>query len=481
MIKDGTVTGSQLFVGGYAHFTFDNVELTAPELGYFISGNLTLKDSVCYSGVGVLSVSYHSGESAFVEVINTKIFVNPELSSKKEIADTTETANKNGHLANAFISAYYNLADHNFNWTITLDETSSIEYPLNGKATRFFAVSNGLDEEYPVMPKVIIKEGFSVSGNILPDLSYYRDEKGSEFRYTEYARNDNLLTVVDANGDVVTNFCGKLNDNGTYAIVKGDKPALAEGDFAANLTLYTNFNLNFYTNDEVVDALYLYGIELAKEEIGTKEGYVIGVPVDAAANNLAFGVAIANGEDTYLYRLDYSVLAYANQLIASNYSNASKQLITAAMEYVKAAYAYANKGAVDFTGVTTPAAENNATAVETLGAAISGAQLDLSTGFKLRFNLNPEYDGALTVGDTSVEVVKGKIGEINYVEVDLRAYELAGDVVIVDITGTYTYSVANYAKSDVVNANAQLKALADALYTYATYAASYKASNPNLD
>ena len=113
--------------------------------------------------------------------------------------------------------------------------------------------------------------------------------------------------------------------------------------------------------------------------------------------------------------------------------------------------------------------------------AIKSAQLDLASGFKLRFNIAAGYTGAIVVDGVTYDVVDGAYNGITYFEVDMRAYALYNTAVEITADGvTGSYALVNY----VVFANGvggDLADLANALYTYAAYANSYKASNPNLD
>jgi hypothetical protein len=248
-------------------------------------------------------------------------------------------------------------------------------------------------------------------------------------------------------------------------------------DLQANLTLYTDFQLNFFANRDIIKGITLNGENLEATEFEGDDKYTIkNITPDVAAENLQFYVYVLDGGKEYILPLTYSILKYSEQIMKTSDADA-KALVSAAMAYVKAAYVFTEKAAPEFTGVEITAAENNESAVTNLTSAIKGAQLNLDSGFKLRFNLKSEYSGPLVVNGATYTVNNGKVGELAYVEVNLRAYQLVNPVTVSDGKTTATYGIANYAKSSVVTADANLKALADALYTYATYANAYKAGN----
>lgn len=268
------------------------------------------------------------------------------------------------------------------------------------------------------------------------------------------------------------------SDNITINVA--DKKTSIGSALQSNLTLYTNFELNFFADPSVVKELYLGGERLVGEAVGNKIKYTIPVSADMAAEALELVIIVTADGNTYAYAAEYSVIKYAEQIIASDYSDASKQLISAAMDYVQAAYAYAGKTAPQFEGVEYDSYTAEADKPE-MTEAIKSAQLDLDSGFKLRFNITAGYTGTVVVDGVSYEVVDGAYNGITYFEVDMRAYALFNTAVEITADGvTGAYSLANY----VVFANGvggTLSDLANALYTYAAYANAYKTSNPNLD
>ena len=263
----------------------------------------------------------------------------------------------------------------------------------------------------------------------------------------------------------------------SYKVAK--RPAVASGKLQANLTLYTDFQLNLFADPTLISGIYMNGEAITGTASGSMMRYSIpGISAANAADAIELVVYIKSGDVTYKVPVSYSVLAYANKVMATeSISTLGKQLVTSAMEYVKAAYVYEGKTAPAFTGVALTAATAPATTAPALPELIAGARLSLGENLKLRFTLAEGKSGNLTVGDASYVVENGKVGELGYVEVDMRAYLFYdAEIVVSDGTTTGTYTLAHYVnavKGDV-NSTEVLETLVDAFYTYTKYASEYK-------
>ena len=259
-----------------------------------------------------------------------------------------------------------------------------------------------------------------------------------------------------------------------------NKVPLSQGDFTANLTLYSDFTINFFANSDKIKEVQLNGNTLSGEAYGDSTKYTIpDIAPYSAANDLSFTVIIENNGITYKVPLAYSILKYANTVIAGNYTDADKQLVSAVMAYIVSAYEYTDNTAPEFSGVEYSSAEiGEAEAFS--HEAISSVQLSLGSGVKVRFNLKSDYYGKLIVGDTVYEIDKdapGTVGAVNYVTVNLRAYELYNNgIEVSDASGTSVYTLANYVEFANNYGDAKLTALIDALVDYSYYASESKNS-----
>ena len=259
-----------------------------------------------------------------------------------------------------------------------------------------------------------------------------------------------------------------------------NKVPLSQGDFTANLTLYSDFTINFFANSDKIKEVQLNGNTLSGEAYGDSTKYTIpDIAPYSAANDLSFTVIIENNGITYKVPLAYSILKYANTVIAGNYTDADKQLVSAVMAYIVSAYEYTDNTAPEFSGVEYSSAEiGEAEAFS--HEAISSVQLSLGSGVKVRFNLKSDYYGKLIVGDTVYEIDKdapGTVGAVNYVTVNLRAYELYNNgIEVSDASGTSVYTLANYVEFANNYGDTKLIALIDALVDYSYYASESKNS-----
>ena len=292
---------------------------------------------------------------------------------------------------------------------------------------------------------------------------------------------------VAKNGAIVTEGQYKKSDlyawtNNTYYYYKTEMAPVSSGDLQANLTLYTDFNLNFFVNPEVITSILYNGEALTSEELDGVIKYVLaGIAPNVAADDLTFDVTVKYGEEYCFVTLNYSVLAYANAVMAQ-YEDGSfnEQFISAVMNYVKAAYAYTGKTAPEFEG--TEYTPNRVAEAPALPSAIAGASYDLTENFKLRFTLAGDFTGTLKIADYSFEVENGKVGGVNYVTIELRAYELYKGVNVTTVTEegaveNGTYDLGNYLYFANSSENQALIDLVNALYDYSMFAAGFKKAN----
>ena len=266
----------------------------------------------------------------------------------------------------------------------------------------------------------------------------------------------------------------------TFNATNADAPV--SGDLQANLTLFTDFKVNFYLKGEALAMYNLNGSAMESEVYEGKTKYTARFNAHEAADSQAFLVEVNKGEDTYYLVLNYSVAKYATALNSAEVSVDSKKLLSAAMTYVSAAYEYAGKTAPSFAGYAYDEVECDEAPESNLTSAISGVQLNLDSGFKLRFNIAEGYTGTLVVNGVSYEVIDGAYNDITYVNVELRAFELYDAVIEIaagDETGAY--SLANYYVFAMESEDDALISLAYYLYNYCYYANQYVANHPAHD
>lgn len=365
-----------------------------------------------------------------------------------------------------------------FNCTSPVVDTINIT--ITGGSTiannrRFINLSEAATTTDPIAKTVNVKidlntkyTSYETLNCVVADTTVYKLTIGY---YTDIAGS-----AVDASGYV-------FYKNGDHFLY-GAKPAMPAGALQANLTLYTDFTLNFFANKNVIAGIYRNGKAVESSAYGDLTKYSIPeINANEAAEDIELYVVVISSDIEYYVPLSYSPLKYANTVVktGSTVTALGQQLATAAMNYVKAAYAYAgleNAALAAFTGVATENAVPGTTQATTLPDLIAGAQLSIGDDITLRFTLAEGKSGNLTVGDANYVVENGKVGELNFVEVNMRAYNLYNaEITVSDGTTTGTYSLAHYvnAVNADVNSTETLKTLVNALYTYTKYAHEYKA------
>ncbi len=307
-----------------------------------------------------------------------------------------------------------------------------------------------------------------------------------------YLTNAPKISFSNTIGDNTAQFAVIANTKERVMQVEGveaysyyvGKAPIEDGDFEANLTLFTDFNLNFFAKPGVITAVYMNGSPMtAQEYMGLNKYSVTGIAPNAAAEAIEFTVWVVKDGVTYKVPLTYSVYEYAKQVINDAALSSSHQLVLSAVKYIQAAYEYCGKAVPEFdsNGVSIVPQDTTAEAVTSLTAAVRSVQLNLKESAYIRFNLKSEYTGTLKINGVSYNVKAGLVGELDYVEVKIRASALT-DSIIVEADGVpVKYDLKNYRNSEKVLADENLGNLVDALYTYGYYAKQYKQNNSTND
>ena len=296
-------------------------------------------------------------------------------------------------------------------------------------------------------------------------------------------------------------FAYQGEEGGRYAVVDFKAPTEVLG----NLTLYTDINFNFFVPVTYGDTLTfaINGVEAGctQTTINGAKYYriaVTGIQVYEAANGeFVLTVTSMNGTAVEAELATCSVLGYA-QLVLDNadLGVTSKTLVANVVDYIAAAYAY------DTNGDKLPEALAKIMASESyiaatkeynrgkIGAsdanpegtkgAIASVQLNVTTGFKYRLNLDQGYTGTLTVNGTEYVVEKGMCGENSYIEVKILACNMLKDnITVVDeangINGSFDLEYYMSALTEKEEGKGDLSTLLEALYYYCEAAARYEA------
>ena len=278
---------------------------------------------------------------------------------------------------------------------------------------------------------------------------------------------------------------------GEYNYTIGENPI----EVKFNAELRSGFTLNFYIPKSlpVTEVSTLIDTtakdNLKVESIDGVECYVYSVNGINVADCLAITelkVGFTIGENSYVAEFEYGLLDYFSELLASD-DPLVRKLCAAAMHYVESAYVYTGSVMPNaFVELLDSSAYNNAlrvadelpelknnTSLGNLSVAFSGAQLYLSSEFKVRFNLKSDFTGTLNVNGTEYTVANGKVGDAAYIDVAFSTLDLyIGEVTV---SGSYAGGTVegSYGLSDYVRSQANSGALADMLASL--YALSYEA------
>ena len=257
-----------------------------------------------------------------------------------------------------------------------------------------------------------------------------------------------------------------------------------------NLSLYSDFNLNFYVPTEnniwnISGAEKLIDEATGNQAIVNVNGtpcyaYVVkDIAPTSAQDKIELGIRFEaeHGEIRTLL-VTYSVIDYAQDYFAGATTDAGTALIKSTVAYVKAATLAANPEA-DVSALNTLLGDYSYTPVipentVTLPANdyVESATFVVEENVTL-LRLKLHKDAVITVSGTETYVKDG------YVYAELRAFMLV-DSFYIYADGNYvgTYSLAAYYNSnELQGASDAAKALVKALYAYAESANAYKLAN----
>ena len=245
----------------------------------------------------------------------------------------------------------------------------------------------------------------------------------------------------------------------------------------ANLTLYTDFVLNFYLPATATN-ITVNGVAAQ----GTAFDGMLKVACDrvsalAICDDVTVAYECTVSGYTVAMSATYSVADYAKAILSGEYDAQAKALVANAVIYVAGIYAYADVTPSDevvalFELVSVEDHVNKLVAIpdstadyNALAQYIDSVQLSVGTTVKYVVNFKAGFEGTVTVNGTELQV-KGS----EYIT--LRASDFADglEITVNGVTGTYDLA-AYYA--GVKGTNAALDNLLVALYNYSAQAKAY--------
>ncbi len=272
----------------------------------------------------------------------------------------------------------------------------------------------------------------------------------------------------------------------------------------STLTLYSDFTVNFYIPVEgnVIDLVMINGAATVIDSdsyVFTDGGisyYKVSVK-NIAADRAAEDIELYFYSDGYEEYKTFSVVKYCELLFSDSRYKSSFTLASSVVKYISAAYDYTGAEKSELlTSVLASAsyrlalpepmpASDSTVSFGNIGVALHGAQLDLGSSLKFRFNINTAannkgnaFTGTIYVNGAKYTVVDGLCDGLDYINVEVRAFDIYDPSKSISISGTSadgTEFSGNYDILAYMNAkktDAELTALLSALYTYCTEAYS---------
>ena len=334
----------------------------------------------------------------------------------------------------------------------------------------------------------------------------------ADVMYTDY-----YATVTWADGTVELWADGTTPTNANYPLAIVSKvdgygeyrfaESYSSAPFAlnGNLTLGSSISFNIYVDFDSVSYITVNGKKIYGENrsVAGEVMTCFAIELTPAEAAYAFDVIFAVSDGNTVVRT-MSVADYAAKVFAAFSNDAkTKKMMSSTLEYIVSAAQYfgykANYSAVQALLNAHPAvSETNPTTssanADAIAEYITGAQLNALSTLKFRFNLANGVDAsAITITVNGAEKTVENHG--SYIEVALRAYEMA-DMITITVNGkTGTYDLAKYVVSVLSNTgtsnapqywntmfSTEISAknhvkgnLLNAIYSYAIAASEYKA------
>ncbi|MBQ2793586.1 MAG: hypothetical protein IJF05_02675 [Clostridia bacterium] len=265
-----------------------------------------------------------------------------------------------------------------------------------------------------------------------------------------------------------------------------------------NMSLQEDFNLNFFVEKIGEMTFKIDGVEITPDTSSWSGYYKVaktGInPANAAKEVI---LEVTYGDTTLTKKI--SPVDYAAKILGGNNADVDKRMMINVVKYIEAAYVYLGKNigtTVDEYNeayslykqykkyATVAVVDRQAADMSGVTDALGGAQLNLESAPKFRFNLKEDYNGEVSFTYTASDgsrktatytVVNGLCGGKSYIEIGFKAYFMTEDIEITTAKGTATYNLANYYYYEI-NESGTLANLINALYAYCETARIYRDS-----
>ena len=326
--------------------------------------------------------------------------------------------------------------------------------------------------------------------------------ENTEARHGEILGYESVTLADDYSvGEYVKYPKVKIVSSGNYYTV--DFVSMVTG-IKSTLTLYSDFTVNFYIPIEgnVIDLVIINGESYPINEdsyVFTDSGvsyYKLSVK-NIAADKAAENIELTFSSDGFEENKTFSVIKYCELLLSDGRYKNSYALAASVVNYISAAY--------DYTGATKPEiltsmlqsdtyllylpepmpASDSTTNIGNIDVALHGAQLDLGSSLKFRFNIQnseeTKFTGTIVINGIKYTVQDGMCDGYDYIMVEMRAFDMYDPEKYITISGTSSdgtefsgsYDLRAYIQN-CDKSDEKLSALMSALYTYCTESYSFK-------
>ena len=337
-------------------------------------------------------------------------------------------------------------------------------------------------------------------GKIEKTVKYMKGGNVNTSEYTAKTLTKNSITLTPTGKweGTTTNIQSNVNLTATYT-AKSNVSGLK-----ANLSLYTDFDLNLYIPAKYKDYVSVSdgtdNIVLVPVTVGGEDYLkaVISRNSDEATVNATYVITVTEAGYTASTTATLNIATYAEAILkGESYTEADKQLMYYMLTYANEAYKYfgdkTNYDAAITALLTTYAdakgegmpPQTYAKAIEDLafGTAITEATVNLGAAPAFVFTVAEGFEGTVTVtyaGNTKVLVVKDGKAIVN----GMKVYNFSSDIIVTAegtingeaVTETSTYNLDTFVKYHVNNDAPESVACVDllkALYDYVACADIY--------
>ena len=504
-VNHSTTDASYNPAGTYACFSlsFINGTLRNTSTGAFFMMNYGKNNTRSYS------VSYTFDNVTFESTNSINpIFENWEEGGSAANSSTNETLKTSFHV---YVTATFN--DCIFDYTENIK--SAVMIYMKG-------IKNGAANSYDRTQYTVTVNGGTILTNKAFDITQFynanADTNGRADTITfGKGVNGNYLTLVLPNGiaapsstDVYTNASGaecifaKAYDTADGVVYRLRPTATVGIEFSPkmNLSLDRNLVMNVYVPAEILVKFTFGGTEYADLENTDLETTVIdgkvyfvlkvSLPASEAAQDVKLVATVTAGETTATATFTFSVIKYAEKMIASEKA-AEVQLAKDILSYVRAAYVYfesEDTAAISkinailgegYDKNNMPTANGNGTVVT---EGIKAATFVLDGEASMRFYLADGYDAsryAFYINGYKVATETGSDSTGAYVDIDVYAYSLCQTVTYTidgvesgsyNIEAYYNYVMNEYGEAD----KEALISVTERFWKYLQSAAAYRNS-----